>query len=534
MGLAAGFDGGGVDPVARALAAADRVGVHRGGPGRQRRAHLRAAGLGGRPGGGAHGHRGRRAVGAPGAAHGRPRGAPGPGRRAGSGRCRSWAPIRTAPPCLSCCCGRRTAWRPGTRPISTAGPTARAWSPGRWRWRPAAAARSRRRPPRRPPRAPPRLAVWDVAGPASFPAVPDDGALALPVDRNRVPAGAGPCPPRRRPARADGGAPRRGALAEAPRVLASFSSWGPTTDGRQKPDLVAPAVAREAAWPGRGPDGAPREAALTGTSAAAAEVAARALRLRIDRPELGPRAVHSLLVQAAAPLRGVSARRQGAGVLQPPGEPALRIDPPIVTGRPVRGGAVARVVLADLSGRAGRYAVSLSTAAGEAPLGGGTARLGAGGRTELTPAAAGPGRRRDAGGAPRRQRARSRPARRCCRRARRAPPPTLCRTPRSAPTRAWRRSWSAWGCCAARTAASGACGCTGCGSSWCRPAAARSSRSPGPSRRGPGPRAPTASSWRAGWRPALTSPPGTYRVRVTATGPDGAALRRESGPFTLD
>ena len=27
---------------------------------------------------------------------------------------------------------------------------------------------------------------------------------------------------------------------------------------------------------------------------------------------------------------------------------------------------------------------------------------------------------------------------------------------------------------------------------------------------------------------------GSYRVRVTATGPDGATLRRESGPFTLD
>ncbi len=28
--------------------------------------------------------------------------------------------------------------------------------------------------------------------------------------------------------------------------------------------------------------------------------------------------------------------------------------------------------------------------------------------------------------------------------------------------------------------------------------------------------------------------PGTYRVRVTGTGPDGTSVRTESGPFTLD
>ena len=38
------------------------------------------------------------------------------------------------------------------------------------------------------------LAVWDVAGPASFPAVPDDGALPLPVIGMGVPAGAGASP----------------------------------------------------------------------------------------------------------------------------------------------------------------------------------------------------------------------------------------------------------------------------------------------------------------------------------------------------
>jgi hypothetical protein len=29
-------------------------------------------------------------------------------------------------------------------------------------------------------------------------------------------------------------------------------------------------------------------------------------------------------------------------------------------------------------------------------------------------------------------------------------------------------------------------------------------------------------------------PAGAYRLRITAAGPDGTALSRESGPFTLD
>ena len=85
------------------------------------------------------------------------------------------------------------------------------------------------------------LAVWDVAGPASFPAVPDDGALPLPVIGMGSQQGQGLA----RLAADQPGltvALRAGAPAEAPRVIASFSSWGPTTDGRQKPDLVAPAT----------------------------------------------------------------------------------------------------------------------------------------------------------------------------------------------------------------------------------------------------------------------------------------------------
>ena len=376
------------------------------------------------------------------------------------------------------------------------------------------------------------LAVWDVAGPASFPAVPDNGALPLPVIGMGSQQGQGLA----RLAADQPGltvALRAGAPAEAPRVIASFSSWGPTTDGRQKPDLVAPAVAREAAWPGRGPDGAPREAALTGTSAAAAEVAARALRLRIDRPELGPRAVHSLLVQAAAPLDGVSARRQGAGVLQPPGEPALRIDPPIVTGRPARGGAVARVVLADLSGRPGRYAVSLRTEAGEAPLGGGAARLGAGGRVELSlrlpaPGAAGTLVVRPVGSAEVAARAPVLPAR-------------PARTPADALSDPQIRADSGLAEILVRV-----------GTLRREDGRVRSVRLHGlrlelvPADGGaiqPVAGTKQAWAWPAGTYRFLVArrlasgvdvAAGTYRVRVTATGPDGATLRRESGPFTLD
>ena len=61
LGLAGGFEGGGLDPVAQALAGADRVGATVVAPGGQRRPHLRAARLGGRPRGRPDGHRrGRR------------------------------------------------------------------------------------------------------------------------------------------------------------------------------------------------------------------------------------------------------------------------------------------------------------------------------------------------------------------------------------------------------------------------------------------------------------------------------------------
>ncbi len=123
----------------------------------------------------------------------------------------------------------------------------------------------------------------------------------------------------------------------------------------------------------RGRTADPRPRPITGTSAAAAEVAAIALRLRVDRPELGPRAVHSLLVQAARPLPGVPAARQGAGVAVPPAGGALRIEPPIVPAGTRAGTAVAEVTLTDLAGGGGPYTISFEDGNGETALRAGVA-----------------------------------------------------------------------------------------------------------------------------------------------------------------
>jgi Subtilase family/PA domain len=225
------------------------------------------------------------------------------------------------------------------------------------------------------------LAVWDEGGPSSFPAVAGDAGMAIPVVGLGSRQGAAL-------AHLAGLEPgftvtlRPRPVLPAGVGVASFSSWGPTVDGRQKPDLVAPAVAQPAAWPEAGPAGEPLTGTLTGTSAAAAQVAALAVRLRIDRPDLGPRAVHSLLVQAAKPLPGVAWQRQGAGLAEAPGSPALRVEPPIVATRPRRGGAGAAIVLTDLTGTAGRYRVSLQTDGGDTALAG--AAVPAGGRARLT------------------------------------------------------------------------------------------------------------------------------------------------------
>ena len=225
------------------------------------------------------------------------------------------------------------------------------------------------------------LAVWDEDGVAGFPAVPGDSGLPLPVVGLGARQGAALMrlaetqPDVRVSLRAE-------PVAAAPVSVASFSSWGPTVDGRQKPDLVAPAVAREAAWPGRAVDGSAQAAPLTGTSAAAAEVAALALRLRIDEPGLGPAAVRSLLVQAARPLRGVAAGRQGAGLAAAPRPRALRIEPAIVAAETTPAGARADILLRDLSGRTASYSVWLRSGGSETRVAK-DVRVRADGRTKL-------------------------------------------------------------------------------------------------------------------------------------------------------
>jgi hypothetical protein len=203
-------------------------------------------------------------------------------------------------------------------------------------------------------------------------------------------------------------------------------------------------------------------------------------------------------------------------------------------GRGAGAGATARIVLGDLSGRPGRYVVSLRTGAGgEAPLAGGAARLGPGGRAELRlelPAAGAQGELivRRAGGGELAARALVLPSRP-------APtPPDALGVPQI-------RADSGLAEVQVRV-----------GMLRRDDGRVRSVRLHGvrlellPRDGGaPLPVAGTkqAWAWPAGSYRFLVArrlasgvdvAPGTYRVRVTGTGPDGTSVRNESGPFTLD
>ena len=86
-------------------------------------------------------------------------------------------------------------------------------------------------------------------------------------------------------------------------AIAAFSSQGLAFDGGLKPELLAPGVAFPTSEPGRGEGGEIRYGTVSGTSAAAATVAGAAAVLAQGRPELDARALKSLLVGAATPVR---------------------------------------------------------------------------------------------------------------------------------------------------------------------------------------------------------------------------------------
>lgn len=209
------------------------------------------------------------------------------------------------------------------------------------------------------------LAVWDESSSGAFPGIAAGADVPIPV------VGLGPQQGRALSdllAREPGSTVRiteRVAEPAAPAV-ASFSSRGPTADGRLEPELVAPAVGVEAAYPGRDAAGLAQRAPLTGTSAAAALVAAQALRLRVDHPGFTPADVRSVLVQAAAPVPGASPVDDGAGAAPDPSAittralPGVAFDPPIITGpRSRNDDRVMGFVIHDLTGAGGLYRVLL-------------------------------------------------------------------------------------------------------------------------------------------------------------------------------
>ncbi|MFN8123197.1 MAG: S8 family serine peptidase [Thermoleophilia bacterium] len=202
--------------------------------------------------------------------------------------------------------------------------------------------------------------VWDRAGVGVFPSGASDGGPVIPV------LGAGRDQGQALADLVAGQPATLGSVSVLPReaapaTVASFSSTGPTVDGRVKPELVAPAVEVPTAWP-PGPGGAPRSATMTGTSAAAAQAAALALRTRIDRPDLAPEDVRALLVASGDPLPDVRMVAQGAGRLTTPGTPAAVLRPPILTAASRPGTPSVDAVVTDLAGTGGTYRLVVLTA----------------------------------------------------------------------------------------------------------------------------------------------------------------------------
>jgi hypothetical protein len=208
------------------------------------------------------------------------------------------------------------------------------------------------------------VAVWDQAGDGAYPGIYGGADWPIPL----IGLGSAQGQALLAAVQADPGL--TGSIAARPLAgrepaVASFSSRGPSARGRVKPELVAPGVDRPTAYPGTAPDGAPRATVLTGTSAAAAHVAALALRVRVDRPDLAAVDVRSLLIQAARGVAGGEPVDAGAGLAAPAVDAPVAVDPPFISF--VRGDDPHRVTVAmhDLTGRDARYRVALDTGTGE-------------------------------------------------------------------------------------------------------------------------------------------------------------------------
>jgi Subtilase family/PA domain len=214
------------------------------------------------------------------------------------------------------------------------------------------------------------VVVWDQQGNGAFPARGAGADWPLPVVGLGAAQGS---------ALADALAARPGlvaAIAEnepgapPPAGVASFSSRGPAPDGRVKPDLVAPGVERPTAYPGSDAAGRPNTTLMSGTSASAADVAALALRLRVDRPDLLAVEVRSLLIQAARAVPGAGIMDAGAGLAQSPTVGPVSVDPPFISFAREDEAQRITVALHDLTGQGGRYRLRLDTGVGEAlPIG---------------------------------------------------------------------------------------------------------------------------------------------------------------------
>lgn len=220
------------------------------------------------------------------------------------------------------------------------------------------------------------LVVWDESGTGAFPGIGAGADAPIPVVGLGSQQGAALLGLLRRTPSITISITPHDAV-QAPPAVASFSSRGPSASGRLDLELLAPAVGVEAAFPGTDASGTPQQAPLSGTSASAAIVAGEALRLRIDHPDWTPADVRSILVQTASQVPAADAPDEGAGAAPDPASlptrslPGVSIDPSIITGNIARDDEE-RVpfTVRDLTGTGGRYRLLVQQEDGSyAPLG---------------------------------------------------------------------------------------------------------------------------------------------------------------------